>query len=74
MSKIKMAIEEIFVAEFYVEVDETITDEDISDVAIEKAKTLYKEGKIVIDHNKPISRTVAVVEKGNETDFYEIDD
>ena len=41
MEKIKMAIEEIYVAEFYVDVDETTADEDISDVAIEKAKTLY---------------------------------
>lgn len=74
MKKIKIAIEEIFVAEFYVEVDETIADEDISDVALEKAKNFYKEGKVVINHNKPISRTVAVVEKGSETDFYKIDD
>lgn len=74
MKKIKMAIEEIFVVEFYVEVDETTADEDISDVALEKAKTLYKEGKVVINHNKPTSRTVSVVEKGNETDFYKIDD
>ena len=74
MKKIKIAIEEIFVAEFCVEVDETIIEDDINDVALEKAKALYKEGEIAINHSNPTSKAIAVVEKGNETDFYEIYD